>query len=231
MIPLAVIRPEPGCSATATAAQAAGMTAQAHPLFRIEPREWIAPDPAAYDCLLVGSANVFRHGGAGLEELRALPVLAVGGATSQAAREAGFTVAATGSGGLQKVLDAVESGTRLLRLAGEERIALAPPPGVTLNERVVYASRPLPMPESLAALLRHPCVVLLHSAEAARHLASECDRLAIARTPLRLAALGPRIARAAGEGWGEVAAAAQMDDAALLALAQHLCQTAPPKED
>lgn len=230
MIPVAVIRPEPGCTATVEAARKAGLDARAFPLFGIEARAWDQPDPSAYDCLLAGSANVFRYAGIGLGDLRGLPVLAVGRATAAAAWEAGFTVAATGSGGLQGVLDRVPADIRLLRLAGEERIVLAPPAGVSIDERVVYASLPLPMPEALAALLRGPAIVLLHSAEAARHLGAECDRLEIARRPLRLAALGPRIAAAAGDGWSEVASAAQMDDAALLALARQLCHTAPPQE-
>lgn len=230
MTAVIVIRPEPGCTATVEAARKAGLDARAFPLFMVEARAWDRADPAAYDCLLAGSANVFRCAGVGLGDLRGLPVLAVGQATAAAAREAGFSVAVTGSGGLQGVLDRIPAGTRLLRLAGEERILLAPPAGVSMDERVVYASLPLSMPEALAALLREPAIVLLHSAEAARHLGAECDRLGIARRPLRLAALGPRIAAAAGDGWGEVASAAQMDDAALLALARQLCHTAAPQE-
>jgi uroporphyrinogen-III synthase len=49
-------------------------------------------------------------------------------------------------------------------------------------------------------------------------------RLGIRRAPLRLAALSQRIAAAAGDGWGEVAAAGHPDDKALLALARQMCQ-------
>ena len=48
---------------------------------------------------MLTSANAIRHGGAGLERLRSLPVHAVGEATAAAAREAGFAVAGIGEGG------------------------------------------------------------------------------------------------------------------------------------
>jgi uroporphyrinogen-III synthase len=70
--------------------------------------------------------------------------------------------------------------------------------------------------------------VLLHSAVAARHLAAECDRLGIPRAAIALAALGQRIAAAAGEGWRELRAAAAPRDATLLALARDMCHDPPP---
>lgn len=231
MIPLVVIRPEPGCAATLAAAGELGLEARGFPLFAVVPRDWEAPPADQFDALLVGSANAFRHGGAALESLRALPVRAVGEATAEAAREAGFTVERTGSGGLQLLLDKAAPGTRLLRLSGEERVELAPPAGVSVEERVVYASEAGPMPPELAELLRNGAVVLLHSGEAARHFAAECDRLALPRNRIALAALAPRIAAAAGEGWAACAIADQPQDAALLALARQLCQTVSFKQD
>lgn len=229
MAPLLVIRPEPGCSATVKAARASGLEAEGYPLFEVTARRWLVPAAQHFDALLVGSANAFRHGGPGLAALQGLPVLAVGDATAEAAREAGFTVERAGRGGLQSLLGELGPGPRrLLRLAGEERIVLAPPPGVSIEERVVYASRPLPPPPGLIARLRAPAVVALHSAEAARHLAAQCGALGLRRAPLRLAALGPRIAVAAGEGWGEVAVGAEPNDQALLALARQMCQEPGP---
>ena len=66
-------------------------------------------------------------------------------------------------------------------------------------------------------------LVLLHSAATARHFAEECDRLGVPRARITLAALGPRIAAAAGAGWGAVHIAPQPDEAALLQLAFDLC--------
>lgn len=93
-----------------------------------------------------------------------------------------------------------------------------------MAERVVYASRAQPMPAELVTLLGEPALVALHSAEAAHHFAAECVRNGLRRARLRLCALGPRIAAAAGDGWGEVAVAADTSDRALLALARQMCQ-------
>lgn len=225
MLPLVVIRPEPGCSATVGAARELGLQAIGYPLFAIEPRSWQAPLAADYDALLIGSANVLRHGGRGLDALSTLPVHVVGESTAQAAREAGFKVASTGSGGLQAVLDALPpEHRRLLRLAGDERVPLAVPKGATMDERVTYASMPRPLPEELIELLRRPAIIAAHSAEAVRHLAAQCVGHGIRRAPLSIAALGPRIAQAAGDGWGEVAVANLPNDKALLALARQMCQ-------
>jgi uroporphyrinogen-III synthase len=68
--------------------------------------------------------------------------------------------------------------------------------------------------------------VLLHSAATARHFAAECDRLGLARDTIDLAALGPRIADAAGSGWRAMHLAAQPDEAALLEMVFDLCQNA-----
>jgi len=224
-VPLVLIRPEPGCTASTEAARRLGMTVHGFPLFEVSPRSWEAIAPDGFDALLVGSPMVFRHGGRGLGALKALPVYAVGETTARAAREAGFTVAACGTGSLQAALAKLAPGhRRLLRLAGEERVALTLPAGVSMEERVVYASVPREMPAELVALLRSPAIVALHSAEAARHLTAQCVRHGIRRAPLRLAALSQRIAHAAGDGWGEVAAVPYPEDKALLALARQMCQ-------
>ena len=231
MVPLVIIRPEPGNEASTNAARAAGMDARGFPLFEVVSKSWEAVLPGHYDALLIGSAQVLRQGGRGLAASRGLPVYAVGEATAAAARSAGFRVAGTGAGAMQGLLDALQPGhRRLLRLTGQERIGLTLPPGVTMDERVVYASQPRALPAELEALLRNPAIVALHSAEAAQHLTAECVRCGIRRAPIRLAALSQRIGAAAGDGWGEVAAAAMPDDKALLALARQMCQDPWPGE-
>jgi uroporphyrinogen-III synthase len=225
MIPVIVIRPQPGCDATVAAARAQGLAAQGFALFVVEPAAWEPPAADSVDALLLGSANALRHAGPALAGWRGKPAYAVGRTTAEAARAAGLDVVATGRGGLQPVLDRVRpEHRRLLRLAGRERIALMPPPGVTMAERVVYASVPQPMPPALTALLAAGALVLLHSAEAARHFAGLCDRHAIPRARIALAAIGPRVAAAAGPGWAALATAAAPDDTALLALAGQMCQ-------
>jgi len=223
MIPLIVIRPQPGADATVAAARELGLGALACPLFAIEPVAWQPPDPAGVDALLIGSANAVRHAGPALARFGDKPAHVVGQATAAACRVAGLTVASVGVGGLQAVLDGVPP-SRLLRLAGREHVPLTPPPGVTLIQRVVYANEPLRIGDELAERLRTPGVVMLHSAEAARHFASECDRLGIDRGSIAIATIGARVSAVAGPGWADLATAPTPDDAALLAQAAHLCQ-------
>lgn len=220
MKPLLFVRPEPGCSASVAAAKALGIDAVAAPLFAIQAVAWELPEQPC-DAILVGSANAFRHGGPQLATLRGLPVHAVGQATAEAAKAAGFRVATTGEGGLQLLLDKLTPPLRLLRLAGAERIALSTPPTVELIERIVYAAVSLPLSYSRT----DPTVVALHSAAAARQFASKCDRLGLLRAQFTLACIGPRVAQAAGDGWAGVHSAPSPDDRALLALAADLCQT------
>jgi uroporphyrinogen-III synthase len=225
MIPLISIRPEPGCTTTLAAARELGLEAVGFPLFAIRPLAWEPVAPDAVDALLLGSANAIRHGGAQLAKYLSLPVYAVGETTAAAAREAGFSVVASGRGGLQAMLDAIAPGTRLLRLAGAERVALSPPPGVTMIEHIAYASEPQPMCKALATMLAAPAVVALHSAEAAQHFAAECGRLHLSRKVIALATIGPRVSAAAGAGWATVATADEPSETALLAKARLLCQT------
>lgn len=219
-----VIRPQRGMEETLAAGRAAGLDIAGWPLFEVRPLAWEPPAPETIDGLLVGSANAFRLAGPGLAALAGKPVYAVGKATADAARAAGFPVAVVGAGGLQQVLAGLRGkALTLLRLAGEKHVPLSPPLGVVLVTRVAYESAALPMPPAMADALREEAVVLLYSAEAARHLAAECERLGIDRSRIALAALGPRIAEAAGQGWAQVRSASAPNEAALLALSRDMC--------
>ena len=222
MIPLAVIRAEPGASASVAAARAQGLEAAAYPLFEVQPAAWAAPAPDAIDALLIGSANALRHGGAALAHYRQKPVYAVGETTAQAAREAGFGVVLVGEGGLQQLLAKVApEHRRLLRLAGNERITLDPGT-CAIIERVVYKVTPLAMPPALRTLLTAGAAVMVHSAAAALRLAAECSPPV--RSKVAIALIGPRLLEAAGTGWAAIAVAARPDERALLAAASGLCQ-------
>lgn len=228
---LVTIRPEPGASATARAATDCGLAIESYPLFEMAAVDWTLPD-GPFDGLLVGSANAVRFGGGNLERLAGCPVYAVGEATAAAAWEKGFVTAAIGGGGLQPLLDELAGRSlRLLRIAGEAHVPLAPPANVEVVTVVAYRAEPRPLPAELAGLLRADCVVLLHSGEAARHFAAEVDRLALPREGIALAALAPRIAEAAGAGWASVRAARQPNDPALLALAREMCHEPFPGRD
>lgn len=220
------LRPEPGLAATLDKARAGGLAITGHALSEIRPVEWDCPDPVGIDGLLIGSANAILRGGSHLGRLTAKPVYAVGEATAAAARAAGFTIAMTGSGGLQGVLDAIAPPRHLLRIAGEEHVPLTAPPGVTFVEVIAYRSVMLPLDPVAGLLASGEALVLLHSAATAAHFAAECDRLGIARAGITVAALGPRIAAAAEEGWAAVHTAARPDETSLMQLVFDLCGAA-----
>lgn len=227
--PILTIRPEPGCGATVAAGAEAGLAIVGCPLLELRPIPWRVP-PGPFDGLLLGSASALRLGGQAVDNLVDKPVYAVGKATAEAARQRGFTIARVGEEGLQQLLDSLGNETlRLLRLAGRERVALNPPPGITIETAIAYESNGLPLSDEAVSLLRGGALVLLHSATAARRLAAECDRLAIHRRDIALAALSPRIAEAAGPGWAALRSAAQPTEAALLALAREMCHD-PPRD-
>jgi len=214
-----VLRPDPGASATVERARQRGLDAFAVPLFEIEPVAWQALDPSGFDALLLTSANAARYGGEGLAQLRHLPVHAVGSATADAARDAGFTLARVGEGGVDALLRSLNPELKLLQLCGEYRIA----PAGALQEItpvVVYRSAEKAAPD-LSGI--EGCVALIHSPRAGRRLAE----LVGERGTIAIAAISPAAAAAVGEGWASVQAAEAPNDDALLALAERLCNKPP----
>ncbi len=220
------IRPEPGLAATVGAGRALGLEIEGHPLSRrLSSGMGCAPPDDGFDALLLGSANAVRHAAPALTRWRGRAAHVVGEATAEAAREAGLVIGEVAQGGLQGVVErlAHRGPMRLLRLAGAKRTALSPPPGVTIETRVVYRLACREISPGFAARLEDGGIVLLHSGEAARHFAAECGRLGIARARISLAALAPRIAQAAGAGWRDVRVAPQPTDSALLAMVRDMC--------
>ncbi|KQN92508.1 hypothetical protein ASE95_07305 [Sphingomonas sp. Leaf231] len=209
-----VLRPAPGNARTCAALAAAGLEPVALPLFDIVPCAWVAPDPAGYDALLLTSAQAVRHAGAGLARLAGLPVVAVGAATATAAREAGLRVALVGAGDAAAAVAQTAAFPRLLHLAGRDHV---PQPGV--DTLTVYASDALPVTmQAIAAAL--DAVVLLHSARAAHRFVELAG--ALPRSRVRIAAISPAVAAAAGDGWGRIGGAARPGDAALIDVAVRL---------
>lgn len=217
-----VLRPEPGASASAARARELGLNAISIPLFEVEAVEWGAPDPAGFDALLLTSANAIRHGGAALEGLRALPVHTVGAATAEAAREAGFTIASSGTSGVDQLLDRLEPELRLLHLCGVDRRTPASP-RQAIAAVSVYRSRAIDPPPGLEQAIG--AVVLVHSPRAGQRLAE----LMADRGSIAIAAISDAAAEAAGAGWNEIHIAAEPCDDALLALAARLCNRSPPE--
>ncbi|QFT78458.1 uroporphyrinogen-III synthase [Erythrobacter sp. THAF29] len=224
MTRIIAIRPEPGLSATLEAGRARGLDMVGVPLFEIRPLPWDPPEPEDFDGLLIGSANAIRHGGKNLNQFLGLVAHVVGEATEKAVRDFGFDVGVVGKGGLQDVLDRIEPPARLLRISGVERVSLNVPEGITVGTVTAYESVALPLDRAALPSDGTRTVILLHSAIAARHFARECDELGIDRSSLEIAALGPRIASAAGKNWGAIHVSPQPTDADLLALVETLCQ-------
>jgi uroporphyrinogen-III synthase len=214
--PLLVLRPQPGAGATAVRAAARGIHAIVAPLFRIVPRDWEMPD-GPFDALLVTSANGARALDDRLD--RSLPVYAVGEATAEAARAAGFKTVLTGPGRIEELVPIiVGDGVRsLLHLAGEDPTGFDPA-GLRIETRIVYAAEPVAPPPAFADALTEGAVALLHSARAARRFRE------LAGPGHRIAAISKAVLAAAGEGWKAAAVADRPTDDALLAAAARLCQ-------
>ena len=212
---LLLLRPEPGLRASAERARSLGLDVITAPLFRVEPVAWQLPVRANYDTLLLTSANAIRHGGDGLAEFKHLPVHAVGSATAEAARKAGFTIASVGEAGVATLLDTLPADLALLHLAGQDRHDVAT--DRRIDVRIVYRSAAIADP-ALPPL--DGLVIAVHSPRAGARLAA----VAGARPAAAIAAISAAAAAACGPGWLSVDIAAAPDDASLLALAARLCQ-------
>lgn len=223
MLPLLIVRPEPGASRTAAHAAALGLTAHRAPLFAITPLPWVVPDPAAYDALLLTSANGVRHAGSGVAALAGLRCFAVGAATAKAARARGLDPVATGTSDAQTLVDTMTAnGARaILWLTGADHSAIA---GRTarITPVITYAAPKIAPPPSWSTLIAQPAVVMLHSARAARRVAALAGPR---RNHLIALAISEAVAAACGGGWGGCVAAPAPTDADMLALAHKLCQT------
>lgn len=212
---LLVLRPEPGASATVAKAREHGLDAVAVPLFEIEPIAWEAPAAGNFDGLLLTSANAVRHAGDKLTRYRGLQAYAVGEATAEAARNAGFGIASVGHSGVDRLLSSIDSELKLLHLCGADRRV----PGNAVQQITavsVYRAKPIAEPGfgELAGM-----IALVHSPRAANRLAELVED----RSGVRIAAISPAAAEAAGDGWACTEAAPEPTDEALLALAARLC--------
>ncbi len=220
MKPCVIVRPEPGNQATAEAARALGLNVVATPLYSIIQVEFNIDLSISYDAILITSSNSIRSSSPVLEQLTHLPLLAVGEASAQAARKAGFGTIITGDADGQALgQKAVELGFRhVLHLVGDpyKPVEVA---GLTCAVRTAYRATELPVPPELKAALQEPCVILAHSPRAARRL----SELASAKNASSLIALSAQVAEAAGEGWKHLLWPERPSADAMLGLAAPLC--------
>jgi uroporphyrinogen-III synthase len=210
-----VLRPEPGATATVKRARQLGLDAIAIALFEIEPIPWTPPQRGEFDALLLTSANAVRHGGEELRKVRELPVYAVGEATADAAREAGFRIAGVGDAGVDRLLGTIPPDLKLLHLCGEDRKAPSVPQP-TITPITVY--RAIEIRERDIEAFSEG-IALVHSPRAGRRFAE----LVNTRSGIAVAAISPAAAEAVGGGWDAVETAGEPSDEALLALAARLC--------
>jgi uroporphyrinogen-III synthase len=214
---LLVLRPEPGAAATVAAARAMGLDAVAAPLFTVRAVDW-APPVELPDAVLMTSANAARLGGPGLAALSDRPLYAVGAATAEAARAAGFRHVVAGSNDVEAIVTQAHADGigRLLHLAGREHR------GLPMDRCIVYVADPVDVLPEAARTALPEAVALLHSPRAARLFATLVDPAAV-----RIAAISAAARDAAGPGWQATAVAEQPTDASLLAAAAKLCNTRP----
>lgn len=216
-----VLRPEPGASETAARAREAGLDPVIVPLFKVEAIAWKALEAGSFDAVLLTSANAVRCAGEAIRALRGLKAYAVGESTAEAARGAGFDIAAVGDAGVDRLLGSIESDLRLLHLCGEDRRAPE-----NARQRItavpVYRALAIDTPELSSA---EGAVAMIHSPRAGRRFAELVEE----RGSIAIAAISAAAAEAVGNGWARVEAAADPTDDALLALAARLCNNPDPE--
>jgi uroporphyrinogen-III synthase len=157
-----VTRPEPAAERTAAALIARGHKVWKVPLMQAEP---VAADLSGdWGGVIITSANApgAIAGNPACEALIALPLLAVGQRSAEAARAAGFTEVTSAGGDVRDLLRTLATRrlnqvAPLLYLAGEDRstdlVAELAAHGIAAEMRVVYRAVTLPFPDELVAAL------------------------------------------------------------------------------
>lgn len=174
--------------------------------------------PGDWQAVAFTSAAAPALGGAGLAALTHLPAYAVGAATGDAAKAAGFGDVRVARGDASAVFTKVagDGCTRLLHLAGADRSAALVPDGLSVGVVTVYAAD---LADALPAAAFD--LALLYSARTAAHFAALFGG---DRAGLRIGALSPAIAAAAGMGWAAIDVAAEPTEDALFAAARLACE-------
>ena len=223
-----VTRAEPGASATAARLTSMGHDPLVAPVIAFSPIAGVAPDLAGVGAIAFTSAPAVRAF-ASLRPERDRPVFAVGEATAEAARAAGFAEVVSADGDVADLagliarrrgeIEGVVLHPAARNPAGDlvgdlERVGVAVR-GVALYESVTVETLPQAAAEALAA--RRLDAVLIHSPSAGRALAALLGPEATA--PLSAFALSPACAAPlAGLGFARLEAAPFPREEALLKL-------------
>ena len=225
---IVLLRPQPGAARSAATARSMGLNALIAPIFGIVPIRWSPPSAKDHDAIVFTSAAAPHQAGSALAAYTHLPCYAVGDATAEAARLAGFSLIREGSSdaaALALMINA-DGVARPLHLCGQDSVGL---PLGNVVQRIVYSAEALSTLESDAAeALREGAIALLHSPRAGRHFASLAEQTGLSRSRIRIAAISDAAAAAVGPGWREVAVAAAPRDPVLLELARSMCNKREP---
>ncbi|MGQ2990269.1 MAG: uroporphyrinogen-III synthase [Brevundimonas sp.] len=213
-----VTRAQPGAARTAARLLDRGLDPVIAPLIAIRPLTPALPDASGFDGLIFTS----RNGVAMFADLGPppnafdLPVFTVGGATAEAARQAGFARVRSADGDVHALAHLIRDETPGARLLHPGALQPAGDLGGALAGISQVVS--LPVYEAVASDLPPPAdfdVVLIHSPRAARELAA---RLPVDRAARRVAIALSAAAAAplADLGFAAVGIAETPDETALL---------------
>jgi uroporphyrinogen-III synthase len=174
-----ITRAQPGADATAERVRALGHEALIAPLLAVHPIPDVQVDLSGIAALAFTSANGVRAF-ADLSAERALRVFAVGAATAQAARAAGFKLVLSADGDVEALAEGIGQRRGELRgyvlhpgaaePAGDLAGALEKQ-GVMARSLILYETAPVKLEPEAASLLVQADAVLLHSPRAAQALA------------------------------------------------------------
>lgn len=225
---LLVTRPAEEAGRTAEAAAAAGFATMVAPLLEIVPLPFRLSD-GKFDAILFTSARAPALVAEAAPGLRAWIAHAVGARTAEEAAASGFRTGLVGDSDGSAILAELASGgpQRILHLAGEASAPLHVPAGIELVRVAVYAAqRVAGLPADVLAALQggHVLATTLFSARTARHFRRLAEGAGLDLRRLRIVAMSPAVAEAAGGGWAAVSVARKPDLARALAAARALWQ-------
>ncbi len=206
-----ITRAQPGADATAERVRALGHEALIAPLLAVHAIPDAQVDLSGVAALAFTSANGVRAF-ADISAERAIRVFAVGAATAQAARAAGFRLVLSADGDVDALAEGIGQRRGELRgvvlhpgaaeLAGDLTGALEKQ-GVATRSLILYETAPVKLEPDAAILLVQADAVLLHSPRAAQalaavlkiHPAPKLRALGLSKAvlkPLARAKVGPR---------------------------------------
>jgi uroporphyrinogen-III synthase len=175
-----ITRAQPAADVTAERVRALGHEALVAPLLAVRPLSDAAVDLAGVAALAFTSANGVRAF-ADLSGERSLRVFAVGAATAQAARAAGFKLVLSADGDVDALAEGISQRRGELRGAVLHPGAAEPAGdlagalekhGVLARHLILYETAPVKLDTAAADLLVQADAVLLHSPRAAKALAA-----------------------------------------------------------